>query len=92
MNRNRMSFKDALDHADALDLPDGAALAMAEEFSGTDIADGCAEIAEQQAQAPKHKPIKCKFCPRNFVDGEALQQHLTQKRRNKCIRHGLAKR
>lgn len=92
MNRHRMSFKEALDHADELDLPDGAAMAMAEEFSGTDACDGVAEIAEQQAQAPKHKPIKCNYCPRRFPDGDALQQHLTQKRRNKCIRHGVEKK
>lgn len=95
MPRHGMSFKEALGHADELDLPDGAALAMAEDLSGVDACDGLVEIASQQQaqrEEPKHKPIKCNYCPRRFTDGEALQQHLTQKRRNKCIRHGLAKR
>lgn len=104
MNRNRMSFKDALDHADALDLPDGAALAMAEEFSGVDACDGIDSIDDlpgglswltSGAPPPpteKVKPIPCKFCPRRFDSDESLQKHITAKRRNKCIRHGLAKR
>lgn len=94
MSRQRMSFKDALDHADSLDLPDGAALAMAKEFSGVDACDGVAEIAGAQQAEPlyKVKPIGCKYCPRRFDSGDALQKHITAKRRNKCIRHGLEPR
>lgn len=50
--------------------------------------------AENEATDPlyKVKPFGCKYCPRRFDTVDALESHVVQKRRNKCIRHGLAKR
>jgi hypothetical protein len=64
-----MSFADAYGIADDLDLPDGAAFALASELSGRDFYDDDDEA------------VYCPDCGRGFAREAHMRQHRRDKHR-----------
>ncbi len=50
----RPSFREAMDMADAMDLPEGAFWAMAHDLAGLDYGDGFDQLVDQE-MLPKHQ-------------------------------------
>jgi hypothetical protein len=90
VSRARPSYREALDFADGLDLPDGAAMAMAEELSGGDITDLIEDYAparDRRRPAPAVKLVFCPICHRKFRMQAHLDQHYRAKRAARDERH-----
>lgn len=54
----RMSFRDAMDIAEAMDLPEGAFWAISHELAGLDYGDGFAELEPRRAGPPSYTVSK----------------------------------
>jgi hypothetical protein len=50
----RPSFREAMDMAEAMDLPDGAFWAMAHDLAGLEYGDGFDQLVDEQT-LPKHQ-------------------------------------
>mgnify|MGYP000896332263 CR=1 FL=1 len=54
VQRERPSFREAMEMADAMDLPDGAYWAMAHDLAGLEYGDGFDQLVDE-ATLPKHQ-------------------------------------
>lgn len=86
MSGNRMTFRDAMELADAMDLPDGAFWAMSHELAGLEYGDGFDELMAGEVDRPdEEKRFSCQVegCGKRFATKAAKRAH----RRD---RHGAA--
>lgn len=96
---SRMSFDDAMQMAECMDLPDGAFWAMSHELAGLDYGDGFPVIAPKRRKAPNSRrraksfmmqapkpeglPYRCGTCGKDFATKGARRNHRNDKHARK---------
>lgn len=88
---SRLSFEDAMDIADSMDLPDGAFWAMSHELAGLEYGAGFPSVAPTKRKSrsarklakiearerPRsiEKPHRCGTCGKDFATRGAKKRH-----------------